>query len=309
MKSMTFTETCSITPVAPFDLDLTAQIFASGDMHVRGYSNGVFQQVLQLESGLALAKLKTIKTDPVVDLKLELHSDWRLKPKDITEAQYIIRHIFNLEFNLSDFYREIEKNSVLYKVAQKLYGYKFPTTPTVFESLVDAIVEQQISIKVARTVEERLALKFGERLDLADETFFAFPTTQKLADATVTDIQSAGLSQRKAEYIHNVSKLIADGELELVGMKNRDPESVIAELDALKGIGVWTAELTILRGMQRWDVLPADDFGIRRVISTYCCGGRPIKAAEAREVAKEWGNWKGLAAFYLIMAEVHGIKP
>jgi DNA-3-methyladenine glycosylase II len=68
-----------------------------------------------------------------------------------------------------------------------------------------------------------------------------------------------------------------------------------------------TAELTMLRGMQKLDALPADDFGIRRVISRYYCNGKPIKSAEAREVAKSWGKWKGLAAYYLIVAEIKGI--
>jgi DNA-3-methyladenine glycosylase II len=86
-----------------------------------------------------------------------------------------------------------------------------------------------------------------------------------------------------------------------------DVDRAVSMLDEVKGIGVWTAELTMLRGMQRWDVLPADDFGIRRVISAYYCGGKPIKAPEAREIAKVWGKWKGLAAFYLIVAEVKAI--
>ena len=64
----------------------------------------------------------------------------------------------------------------------------------------------------------------------------------------------------------------------------------------------------MLRGMQKLDALPADDLGIRRVISRYYCGGKPIKADEAREIAKSWGTWKGLAAFYLIIAEVKDIK-
>jgi DNA-3-methyladenine glycosylase II len=88
---------------------------------------------------------------------------------------------------------------------------------------------------------------------------------------------------------------------------NPDPAGIIRVLDELRGIGPWTAELTLLRGMQRWDILPADDFGIRRVISTYYYRGTPIKAADARETAKIWGKWQGLAAFYLILAEAKGI--
>jgi DNA-3-methyladenine glycosylase II len=89
---------------------------------------------------------------------------------------------------------------------------------------------------------------------------------------------------------------------------HQNPEEIIKELDAIRGIGVWTAELTMLRGMQRLDALPADDLGVRLVISRYYCGGKPIKSDEAREIAKSWGKWKGLAAFYLIIAESKEIK-
>ena len=59
-------------------------------------------------------------------------------------------------------------------------------------------------------------------------------------------------------------------------MKNeKNPDQIISELDEIRGIGVWTAELTMLRGMQKLDALPADDFGIRRVISSYYCDGKP----------------------------------
>jgi DNA-3-methyladenine glycosylase II len=161
-------------------------------------------------------------------------------------------------------------------------------------------VEQQISIKVARTLEERLAKKFGERLEIDGESYFAFPTPQNIANAIISEIQQVGLSQRKAEYIQNAATLILDGKLNLEDMKNNgNPEQIIGELDEIKGIGVWTAELTMLRGMQRLDALPADDFGIRRVISRYYCDGRPIKTVEAREIAKAWGRWKGLGCFLL----------
>jgi DNA-3-methyladenine glycosylase II len=64
----------------------------------------------------------------------------------------------------------------------------------------------------------------------------------------------------------------------------------------------------MLRGLQKLDALPADDFGIRRVISRYYCGGKPIKTADARQIAQAWGTWKGLGAFYLIIAEVKDLQ-
>jgi DNA-3-methyladenine glycosylase II len=170
-------------------------------------------------------------------------------------------------------------------------------------------VEQQISIKIARIIEERLAQKFGGKLILDGECFYAFPTPQNIDSASISDIKSCGLSQRKAEYIYGAAHRIDSGELDLEGMKtNPNLDAVITDLDAIKGIGVWTAELTLFRGMQRLEVLPADDFGIRRVISNYYCNGQPIKASQVREIGKAWGKWKGLAAFYLLSAEFNGVK-
>ena len=305
---MPFAETFTIKPVPPFSLDLTAQIFGSGDKHIRNYAVGIFQQVLQVNEHHVLAKLTDKGTTEKPLLIVELNSNRPITSTDKQEATKAIKLIFSLDFDLAIFYKDVENNHVMKQITTQLYGYKFPTTLTVFESLVDAIVEQQISIKVARTIEERLAVKFGEKMEIENDSFFAFPTPRNLTEASISDIQGVGLSKRKAEYIFNAAKMIVDGKLNLELMKKEaDAERVIAELDALKGVGVWTAELTMLRGIPRWDVLPADDFGIRRVISTYCCGGRPIEAAEVRQIAKSWGKWKGLAAFYLIIAEAKGI--
>jgi DNA-3-methyladenine glycosylase II len=305
---MPFTETFTIKPLPPFSLDLTAQIFGNGNKHVRSYIDGIFQQVLQVNENHVLAKLTDIGTTEQPLLTVELNSNRPITPANKQEALKAIKQIFSLDLDLNIFYKDVENDHVMRQITPQLYGYKFTTTLTVFESLVNAIVEQQISIKVARTIEERLAVKFGEKLEIENESFFAFPTPRNLAEASISEIQGVGLSKHKAEYIYNAAKMIFDGKLDLELMKKEaDAEHVITELDALKGVGVWTAELTMLRGIPRWDVLPADDFGIRRVISTYYCGGRPIEAAEARKIAKAWGKWKGLAAFYLIIAEVKGI--
>jgi len=263
---------------------------------------------MRINGNLVLVKLTSNGTIEQPKLIVELKSNNPITPKSKQTAEETIRLIFNLGFDLCSFYKEVKNDPAMHQITQQLYGLKNPTTPTVFESLVDSIVEQQISIKVAHTIEQRLAKKFGETLTIDGNTYFAYPPPQNIAGASISEIQQVGLSMRKAEYIHGAAQLIVDGKLDLEQMKNeKNPERIIAELDEIKGIGVWTAELTMLRGMQKLDALPADDFGIRRVISRYYCSGRPIKAAEAREIATAWGRWKGLAAYYLIIAEVKDI--
>jgi DNA-3-methyladenine glycosylase II len=305
---MTYADTFTLRPVMPFCLDCTAQIFENGDKQLRSFAGGVFQQTLKVKGNLVLAQVASNGNLKKPLLTVTLKSNKPITPEDKAAAKEAIKYIFNLDFDLGSFYRDIAGDSVMSTIAKQFCGYKFPTTLTTFEGLVDSIVEQQISIKVARTIEERLARKFGDKLELDTESFFSFPSAKNIAAASISDIQQVGLSKRKAEYIYNAAQLIDSDKLDLEAMKNqKDASKVIAELDEIKGIGVWTAELTLLRGMQRWDVLPADDFGIRRVISNYYCSGKPIKAVEAREIAKKWGKWQGLAAFYLIMAEVKGV--
>jgi len=305
---MTFTETFLVRALAPFNFDLCAQIFSPGDPEIRSYSNGEFHQVLRLNDNLVFIKLVSEGTTEKPVISVELKSVQPISRRDIQTSREAVNFIFNLDFDLCSFYKDVENDSAMHKIAQQLYGLKNPTTPTVFESLVDSIVEQQISIKVAHTIEQRLVKKFGETLVIDGITYFSYPRPENIANASIEEVQQVGLSQRKAEYIHGASQLIANGKSDLEQMKNeKDAEHIIEKLDEVRGIGVWTAELTMLRGMQKLDALPADDFGIRRVISRYYRDGKPIKTAGAREIAKAWGRWKGLAAYYLIVAEAKGI--
>jgi DNA-3-methyladenine glycosylase II len=305
---MAFTETFELQPLAPFCLELSAQIFAGLNPTVRCFSERVFSQILRVNDQLVLTKVTSKGTVQNPNLQVKLASNHPITTQTKQDAQEAIEYIFNLNLDLQTLYNQTENDPVMHKITRQLAGFKYPTTPTAFESLVDSIVEQQISIKIARTIEERLAQKFGDKTKIDGNHYYAFPTPQNLTDASISEIRACGLSQRKAEYIYGAAKAITTGTLELEEMKsNPDIDAIIAELDALKGIGIWTAELTIFRGMQRLNVLPADDFGIRRAISKYYCGGRLIKAAEAREIAKPWSNWQGLAAFYLLAAEANGI--
>jgi DNA-3-methyladenine glycosylase II len=118
------------------------------------------------------------------------------------------------------------------------------------------------------------------------------------------------LSERKAEYIIESSALIADGKLDLEKFRNYEKtQDIVRELDELRGIGTWTAELTVIRSLQKWDVFPADDIGLRRIIAHYYFEDKKITSQQMRDIAEPWGKWRGLAAFYFVTAELLNIEP
>jgi DNA-3-methyladenine glycosylase II len=103
--------------------------------------------------------------------------------------------------------------------------------------------------------------------------------------------------------------MIDEGKLDLEKLKTvESSERIISELDKIRGIGVWTAEMTMLRGMQKLDAFPADDLGLRSIVSKYYCGHKKITSEDARKIASAWGTWKGLAGYYLVVASILGME-
>jgi len=306
---MIYTEKLTIAALPPFRFDLSAEIFADDDEQIRNYENGRFWQVIRVNDKLILAIIEAAGTVDKPKVSAELKSNRKITEEDAKKAEETVNALFSLDLDLKPFYETVKNDKIMAHLTHELWGLKIPTTPTVFEALVDSIVEQQISLKVANSIENKIIKKFGDTLNLERTFYFAYPTPQRLASVSTDELRQCGLSFRKGEYIKEASRLITEGKINLEKLKNYDSsEQIIRELDEIRGVGVWTAELTMLRGMQRLEALPADDLGLRRVISRYYCDGKVIPSSEARRIAKNWGEWKGLAAYYLVMADMKGIE-
>jgi DNA-3-methyladenine glycosylase II len=237
-------------------------------------------------------------------LKVRFTPEDVLTPGEQEQAGTTISRILNLNDYLTPFYQAVRNDPPMRELTQRLRGLKPPTTPTVFEALADSIIEQQISLAVARTLEARLTKMFGDSLVVDGQTYYAFPVPECLASATSEQFRLCGLSSMKGDYIRSAAERIVKGELDLESLRNTmDSEAIITELVKLKGVGRWTAELAILRGMHRLDAFPADDLGLRRSISRRYQRDGKISAGEARNIADQWGEWKGLAAYYLLIAD------
>jgi DNA-3-methyladenine glycosylase II len=297
-----------IQALPPFDFHLSATIFAGGDPQVRTYENGTFWQVLRVDAKLVLVIVTASGTVEQPELSVDLQSNDELSPGDVDRVEAMITSLFNIPFDLTAFYEDVQADAVLAVLTERLSGLKSPTTSTVFEALVDSIIEQQIALNVAHSLERTVIKRFGAVLELDETIYYSYPTPQNIAAGTIEQLRACGLSMRKAEYIHGIATAIAQGELDLERFKiYEDAEMIITELTKLRGIGRWTAELTMLRGMQKLEAFPADDLGLRRHIAHYYCDDRKISGAEARAIAENWGRWKGLAAYYVLTADQLGM--
>ncbi len=156
-----------------------------------------------------------------------------------------------------------------------------------FQTLARSIVGQQISVKAAQSVWNRLA---GAVPAVAPEA---------LAGLRLRRLRACGLSGRKSEYLRDLARRFADGTLGAERWPAMDDEAVIAELVEVRGIGRWTAEMLLMFSLLRPDVLPVDDLGLRRATSRHYFGGAAVGAPALREFGVRWAPWRSVATWYL----------
>lgn len=289
---------------APFSFDLSAPSSLPWKL-----SEGVCSRLIRLSSGrLLLVCVKSIGTCDRPKLEVALMSKFKLSEKDKMEVAGKISHIFGLRDNIRDFYSLAENDPVLRQVIQHFYGMRGPSEPRVFETIVISILEQQVNLKSAGRLRERLIDKFGEKLKLSNQTYHAFPTPEELAKADISQLRACGLSRYKASYIRGISESIVKGEFQPEELSTLSNEQVVEALMRLKGIGRWSAEYILVRGLGR-PVVPGGDLAVRRAISEFYFNSKELSSDHVRRFSQRWGNYKGLAVFYLLCAYREGKRP
>jgi DNA-3-methyladenine glycosylase II len=156
-----------------------------------------------------------------------------------------------------------------------------------FRTLARSIVGQQISVKAAQSVWNRLVA-------LAPDLE---PTA--IVELRLRRLRGCGLSGRKAEYVRDLARHFVDGTIRPDRWPQMDDEAVIAELVQVRGIGRWTAEMLLMFSLLRPNVLPVDDLGLRRAASRHYFGGEPTGADQLRALAARWEPWRSVATWYL----------
>jgi DNA-3-methyladenine glycosylase II len=156
-----------------------------------------------------------------------------------------------------------------------------------FTTLARSIVGQQISVAAAESVWQRLLLVCPKCSPL------------QVLKAGSERLAGCGLSKRKAEYILDLAEHFKEKRVHADKWIEMEDEAVIAEMIQIRGIGRWTAEMFLIFNLLRPNILPLDDFGLLKGISTNYFSGEPVSRSDAREVAANWEPWRTVATWYL----------
>jgi DNA-3-methyladenine glycosylase II len=156
-----------------------------------------------------------------------------------------------------------------------------------FLTLARAICGQQISVKAAQSVWDRVVTCCGEI------------TPESVLKRKRTELRACGLSDRKVEYIADLAQHFADGRIHVHRWPEMSDEEIIAELVEVRGIGRWTAEMFLIFNLLRPDVFPLDDLGLQKGIRVAYYRGRAVSLKTMRKLGESWRPWRSVATWYL----------
>ncbi len=159
--------------------------------------------------------------------------------------------------------------------------------PAGFGTLFAIILSQQISTGAARAIHKRVTT-------LLEDT-----TPESLLAVSPEALRSAGMSYRKIEYARGLAESIVDGRLDLDGLRKLENSEIISAITALRGFGVWSAEIYLMFSLRRRDVFPADDLALRSSLQILKGLDARLTSKQARNLVEHWSPWRSVGALFL----------
>ena len=222
--------------------------------------------------------------------------------RDDAAVVHVVRQTLGTDRSLSSFYRAAACIPWLAPLARRMRGVKPPRYPSLWEACSNAIVFQQLSLRAASAIMQRLIVTVGRRVETHDlpVPVYLFPTPESVQRATTHSMRAIGLNGNKIATLRRVAEALSSGALKVSALERCSSPDAATILQQIKGIGPWTATLILLRGLGRLDVFPANDASIARNIALLA-GSAPV---DVRHVLDTLGSQRGMLYYHLLLGRL-----
>jgi DNA-3-methyladenine glycosylase II len=299
--------TFELRPVPPFRLDLTVwALKRRADYGVEGWDGTTYRRVLldgEQPFSLSVEQVGTAG-DPVLLVQASTDSDTEVvndREKLASEACVLL---LGTEIDLAAFYGTADDSPELAPLVDRLRGMKPPRYLSLFETLANAITCQLITLTVGLRILDRFATRYGVPLPESTDNegpSRAFPRVQDIELVEADALRDAGYSRQKARALTEIAVLADDAVLNAASYADEDDDSAIDRLRALHGVGRWTAEYALLRGLGRLNVFPGDDVGVRRHLERWLDLPDRLDHAGVQRTLAPWAPFAGLIYLHLVV--------
>jgi DNA-3-methyladenine glycosylase II len=212
-----------------------------------------------------------------------------------------IEYMLGLRVDLSGFYEMAAADGQLGPLVARSRGLKPPRFPTPFESVLNAVALQQLSLEAGLSLLNRLVSTYGERVSADRAPLHAFPRPDALASLQPRALRELGFSLRKGATIIELSQAAVAGHLDVENLQRLGDDEVVSQLTTISGIGRWSAEYALLRGLGRLHVFPGDDVGARNNLARQLGLEPQLDYRAVRQAVSRWQPYAGMVYFHLLI--------
>ncbi|QOL26852.1 DNA-3-methyladenine glycosylase 2 family protein [Thalassotalea sp. LPB0316] len=275
-----------------YDWSLMLSFFSARQISdIETVSQVSYARVFTIDGAQGMFEVHHSPIEQALVLKVEC-TDHTVLPELITR----VRRMFDLDVNLEQVHQAIGTHPRIKKVIEQTPGLRLPGCFDLFEFTIRAILGQQVSVKAATTLAQRICLKYGKTCqENSLGLSYHFPDNQTLLNADFLDI---GLTQSRIDTLRLWCQYFHDNSH--VFNYYQDIDELQQTLVQLKGIGPWTVNYIGMRGLSDPDAFPSADLGIIKALSEKNCAPKErLKNREIIDLAKQWQPWRAYAAIYL----------
>jgi len=209
--------------------------------------------------------------------------------------------MFSIRSDFKDFYSLSSSNKRLRPLVERFTGVKPPRFPTVFEALVNAFSCQQLSLDLGIILLNRLSYSHGIAFKESDTVFHAFPRPKDLAVLSKEDLRKLGLSRNKGLAIIELSKEIINGNVEIESLEKLSDDEIVEYLSRIRGVGRWSAEYVLLRGLGRINMFPGDDVGAQKNLQNFMGLDERPGYEQIKRITSRWQPYAGFIYFHFLL--------
>lgn len=297
--------TFDLTPTAPFCLEFTAWALRRRPTNkVDRWDGTTYRRVIGIHGRTVEVSVCQRGTRECPRLEVNVTGE-RPRAKAgaevETEIKALLTRMLGLQVELAPFYRMASHDSKLRGLAERYRGLKPVQFPTIFEALANAFACQQFTISAGVQLLNRLAMKGSVNFETNVGVVFGFPEPSDLLRLSPRMYRELGFSRQKTNAFRELSGNLVSQHLDLGALAHHKNEDAIRFLLELRGVGRWTAEYVLLRGLGRLDVFPGDDVGAQNRLAKWLHRSERMNYASVRRALKRWHPYAGFIYFHMLM--------
>ena len=214
---------------------------------------------------------------------------------------HALERMLGLRIDLSSFYDFVKTDTRLYQLSRRFLGLKPPRFLSLFETLVNAFACQQLTLVVGILLLNRLAMRCGMPFKKGNSTVYTFPQPERVARLHPGTFRKMGFSRQKGRALAELSQGITRKSVDLESIEPLGDEAALEQLYQLRGVGRWSAEYVLLRGMGRTTLFPGDDVGAQNKLKHLLRLRKPLDYEGIRRLLSRWKPFGGLIYFHLLL--------